>query len=433
MKAKMVFADEKGVIFDHPSLEMMGREGKDDYQIPGEDLIPLPEGTKFFTLPGRFPVGWDPMEKRRVMVETVDFEGKSVKPQAVSAFLPPGYARTFLPAISLQANCPTLPLWAYAALGWKDGKFVVTGVRVDPANHWDPMHYDDRVLMPLVKSRLQDSNNQLLDHLKQCAMEYHCLAAKNLFYGRWECPLPVSPVCNADCVGCISLQTDGKVPASHDRLNFLPQADEIVEIALSHLETAEEAVVSFGQGCEGEPLLQGSLIEEVIRRIRSETRKGVIHINTNASRPDEVVKLCRAGLNSMRVSINSAREDYYHRYYRPKGYNFSHVKESMKIASNYGIFTSINLLTFPGLTDQADELSSLLQFIEETRLGMVQWKNLNVDPDLYWSLISAHPKDVLGIRRTIREVREAFPRVVLGYFNQPREVIEKVRQNSFFS
>jgi hypothetical protein len=57
-------------------------------------------------------------------------------------------------------------------------------------------------------------------------MFYHCFAAKNIFVGRWEAPLPTSPTCNARCVGCLSLQ-EGECPASQDRIQFVPTPEEI--------------------------------------------------------------------------------------------------------------------------------------------------------------------------------------------------------------
>jgi wyosine [tRNA(Phe)-imidazoG37] synthetase (radical SAM superfamily) len=425
MSASLLFADERGEIFDHPSLKLMGRQGPALAPVPEEDLVPLPEGTKLFVVPGRYPAGWDPESGSSVVLDSIAWEGRRFRPRAVSAFLPPGYARTFLPATVLGPEHPDLPLWAYGAVGWKEGRFWAAGTRVDETDHWDPEHYDDRDLIPRVRQRRANSANRLLGHLERCALEYHCLAAKNLFYGRWECPLPVSPVCNADCVGCLSLQTGGTVPASHERLDFLPSAEELVEIAVPHLEKAAEAVVSFGQGCEGEPLLQAPLIAEVIRRIRRETTKGIIHINTNASRPDAVAKLCEAGLGSMRVSLNSAREDHYRRYYRPRGYGLQEVVASLKTASDCGIFTSVNLISFPGFTDQPSEMESLAELIGLTRLSMLQWKNMNMDPDLYIELMGPDWEKPLGIRRGIGEIRRRFPALILGYFNRPREVVEK--------
>ncbi|MBV5345336.1 MAG: hypothetical protein JZU63_07315, partial [Rhodoferax sp.] len=60
-------------------------------------------------------------------------------------------------------------------------------------------------------------------------------------------------------------------------------AQEIAAVAVPHLQRAEHAIVSFGQGCEGEPLLQAQTIAQAIRRIRKKTSRGTINLNSNAS------------------------------------------------------------------------------------------------------------------------------------------------------
>jgi hypothetical protein len=66
-------------------------------------------------------------------------------------------------------------------------------------------------------------------------------------------------------------------------VNFKPSQEEIVAISVKHLEEAPEAVISFGQGCEGEPLTEYQLIAASIREIRKRTDKGTINLNTNGS------------------------------------------------------------------------------------------------------------------------------------------------------
>ena len=65
-------------------------------------------------------------------------------------------------------------------------------------------------------------HNRLVKHLAEnCCLTYHCPAARNYFMGRWECPVPSSPACNANCVGCISFQpTDESIVSTQDRLNL---------------------------------------------------------------------------------------------------------------------------------------------------------------------------------------------------------------------
>jgi len=62
-------------------------------------------------------------------------------------------------------------------------------------------------------------------------------------------------------------------------------------VALFHIGNVKDAVVSFGQGCEGEPLLSGEAIEGAIRIVRQKTSRGVINLNTNASKPDTIKRL----------------------------------------------------------------------------------------------------------------------------------------------
>ncbi|MFQ5883134.1 MAG: radical SAM protein [Candidatus Methylomirabilales bacterium] len=413
-------ADQKGRIYDHPSLQMGGASGSEWVQVPDEELIPVPEGARLFTMPRAHPVGWS-----RVLdaFEVVKAVGRR-QAVAVAAFLPPGYMRTHLPAAfySDPAAAPYLPLWAYTAVGWRDGQFVAAGVRVDPLDHQEPWHYDDRTLLPLIAERLAEQpDNSLLLQLKRCATEYHCLCAKNAFYRRWEAPLPTAFACNAGCVGCISLQSEGLVPASHERVQKAPTVDEICAVALPHLNEADEAIVSFGQGCEGEPLLQGLLIEATVRRIKARTDLGTVHLNTNGSMPRVVERLCRAGLDSIRVSLNATQAEAYAAYYRPRHYRFADVVESIQKAKAHGCYTSINLLVFPGVSDREEEVEGLLRLVNETGLDLIQMKNLNIDPRRYLERLPPSRGKAIGMRELLRTLRREAPQVEIGYFNRPRE------------
>jgi MoaA/NifB/PqqE/SkfB family radical SAM enzyme len=238
--------------------------------------------------------------------------------------------------------------------------------------------------------------------------------------------VPVSPACNANCVGCISLQPDEEpIVSTQDRLTFLPTPEEIVEYTVPHLESAPFPIISFGQGCEGEPLLMWETIRDAIIEIRKHTAKGSININTNGSRPDAVRILCEAGLNSIRVSTNSARREIYMPYYRPNNYEFEDIVESLKIVNSYGGWTSINYFVFPGMTDSIAEYRALRELIQETGLKMIQWRNFNIDPDWYLGKIGvADTGDCVGVQQLMRLIHEEFPDLKFGYFNPP---IERIR------
>ena len=417
----LVFSDPEGRILDHPHLKLAGRSGDQMVRPLPSELVPLPMGSQLFILPGRIPIGWDEGKGSFMLSERMEMGRKEMACTPVAAFLPPGYVRTLLPATQLMAKAPTLPLWAYSSVGWKDGRFWATGLLIDPNPHWHPKYFgNDRLLSRKIDQVLKKNiENRLLLQLSRCALEYHCFAAKNVFFQRWECPLPTSPSCNADCMGCISLQPSECCPASQERIQFVPTVQEVLDVALPHLEKAEDGIVSFGQGCEGEPLMQWQLLERSIQKLREKTNRGTVNLNTNGSFPKRVRRLCEAGLDSIRVTLNSPHPDYYRRYHRPRGYAFKEIEDSLMVAKEKGVYTSINLLVFPGFTDREAEVAGLIALIKRTRVDLIQMRNLNIDPDLY--LKEMGRGEGMGISRMIETLKREFPSLQFGYFNRTKE------------
>jgi pyruvate-formate lyase-activating enzyme len=394
---------------------MIGRTGLSRRQPEAGDLTPLPYGSDLHVLPGRYPQGIHPATGK---VQTVYTFGR--KPvNAVSAFLAPAYTSCFLAAFHREEDAPTLPLYAYTALGWSSEGFQAAGVRVDPDPRQDPANFpeggqEDRNAETAVR---QNPDNRLLKHLAHCCSVYRCPAARNLFLGRYEAPLPTSTACNSRCVGCISLQEDSSIPCTQDRISFTPSPQEIAEVALMHINRCKKAIVSFGQGCEGEPLTNWKVLEATIRLIRHQTREGTINLNTNASMPDALIRLFEAGLDSIRVSLNSAREEFYNAYFKPVNYTLNDVIRSMEISREMGRFVSVNYFVFPGFTDEVAELSALEQLRDRTGFRMIQWRNLNIDPDLYLECLAWREGSALGVRKLMERLKERFPDLLHGYFN----------------
>src|SRR5207248_10881102 len=160
-----------------------------------------------------------------------------------------------------------------------------------------------------------------LRQLASCALEYRCFTAQHNFYERDEGAIPASSGCNARSIGCISEQPEDGAPSSHERRARAPGAEEMAQIGIEHLSRAPgRTMVSFGQGCEGEPLTRSREIAEAIRRMRAASLRGSINVNTNGSLPDHLELLIDAGLDSCRISLNSAHKPLYEAYYQPIGY-----------------------------------------------------------------------------------------------------------------
>lgn len=420
----MVYADAEGNIFEDIRYEAVGRSGYNVYPLTPEDFIELPNGSDLFTLPGRRPYGLN--------IETGEMDIRE-DVQAVASLNAPAYTQLYMAAFGTEEEgAPTLPLYCYTTVGWLDDKFYTTAVRIDPDIRQDLEHFDQEYIVKKTDERIaRHPGNRLIEHLgNNCSKRYCCPAARNFFLGRWECPIPISPACNSNCLGCISFQPqEHELTSPQDRLSFIPTVDEIVEFTIPHLETAERAIVSFGQGCEGEPLLVWQLIRDVIKRIREKTDKGIINVNTNGSKPKAVEELMKAGLNSIRVSTNSARKSIYEAYYLPNNYEFQDIRESARIVRQYGGWASINYFTFPGMTDQQEEYEALRDWIRYSDLSMIQWRNFNIDPDWYLGKIGVTElSEGMGIRTMMNKIREEFPHLAYGYFNPPKEVQMKYNE-----
>lgn len=414
----LLYSDGKGNIFEDLSLYAVGRSGWDAVDIPNEDWIELPEGGNLYELPGRHGIGIDVQSGDMRLCE---------KGWAVAAFIPPAYTGLYIAAYETTGNAPTLPLFCYTAAAWMDEKMYVPAVRIENDIRQESRGYDANNISSGMQSLLQAyPHNRLVKHLMEtCCATYHCPAARNLALGRWECPVPSSPACNANCIGCISFQPeDETIVSNQDRLTFKPSVAEIVEFTVPHLIEAPYPLVSFGQGCEGEPLLMWDTLRDAILEIRKHTQRGSININTNGSKPDAVKALCEAGLNSIRVSTNSARERIYTPYYRPNNYVFDDIVESLKVVNDFGGWSSINYFVFPGITDCVEEFEALRKLIKKTGLKMIQWRNFNIDPDWYLGQMNlTDTGEAMGIKNLMQRIHEEFPDLKYGYFNPSMERI----------
>ncbi|MDO4203357.1 MAG: radical SAM protein [Selenomonadaceae bacterium] len=406
-----LYADEEGNILDIPGLGAMGRIGSQEIILKPEDLIPLPPGSDLMFMPGRQAVGC-----------SSDGEVLPVAGLAVAAIIPPGYTRTHVPAYRIDSenedSSKPLPLYGYTAVAVYNDELYVAAIHTDEQNDkWNPEHYNTKNLTKLVKKVKKDlAGNRLVEHLSNCALTWHCQTAENLFYHRWEAGIPASPVCNAKCLGCISLQPAECCPSPQSRIKFRPTAKEIAEIGVYHLTVAPEGIVSFGQGCEGEPSLSADNIADGIKAIREKTDKGQININTNGGFTAGIKKIVDAGLNSMRVSIISARPDSYKAYYRCS-YELSAVKESIRYALEHDVYVSLNLLYFPGFNDRAEEVAAWQDFLKELPVQMIQMRNLNIDPDWFLRTMPEAQSDAIGTARFMNALKEAQPDIVIGSFS----------------
>ncbi len=423
-----VVANKEGQIFELEGYGAVGMAGSSLVLLTSDNTINMPHGGELMFLPDRSPVLFNMKENRfEILGENPYVPGEMIFP--VAAFNSPGYVLSYVSAYSENNSAEPLPLFSYGAVGWHRGKFRSAAILVDKEPRQDlRLMKQEKILAGVRKMRKAMPSNRLREHLEKCALKYGCPAGKNFFLGRYEAPLPTSRNCNARCLGCISLQKDSGIQHSQERISFTPSPEEIAEVALAHIKRVKKSIVSFGQGCEGDPLLAADAVEPAIHMIRSATGHGTINMNTNGSRPDILEKLFDAGLDSVRVSMNSIRKECYDAYFQPKGYCFSDVLKVIDNAVCRGKFVSVNYLNCPGFTDTPEEMEALASFIKEHPINMIQWRNLNFDPARYWKIMNSVTKhgEPVGMKNVLRQIQKSFPGLKFGYFNPPKEMF-KVR------
>ena len=171
--------------------------------------------------------------------------------------------------------------------------------------------------------------------------------------------------------------------------------------------------------------MRAKILAESISLIRKQTDSGTINLNTNAYSPDKVKLLADRGLDSIRVSINSLQEKFYSSYFKPKGYGLKQVLASVRAASQRGLFVSLNLLVFPGLSDSPREINLLSGFLSRGYVNMVQWRNLCIDAQFLLNNIDQPSQSPEGVYGMIRQIRKKYPKLIFGYFNLPKERFSK--------
>ncbi len=357
-----------------------------------DELIPAPAGTVEMLLQQRSPL------------TTI---GPIAGRYAIAVALPAGYTRLLLPAYAADRRAPALPLFGYTFACVVDDRLHVAAMRTDESDDWEPRRFGAGELEQLVARRLaRDPQNRVLHQVALCSREYGCFTAQNVFLERGEAALPVSPKCNARCIGCISEQEpDAGVPSPQARIADEAAARELARVAVDHLERVEDGIVSFGQGCEGEPLLRSVTIAAAIEAIRKSRPNGTINLNTNGSLPAALERCIDAGLDAVRISLNSFRPRVYAEYYRPQGYGLEDVFGSVRLALSRGVRVSLNLLTHPGVTDDEDEIAAMAAFLGSSPVAMVQTRTLNIDPAAYFAAVG-RPRAPLGMRRAIERIGE---------------------------
>ena len=87
----------------------------------------------------------------------------------------------------------------------------------------------------------------------------------------------------------------------------------------------------------------------------------------------------------------------------------------------YAVFPLIRQI--PEAFRYTEEAEAFLAFLKDRPISMIQWRNLNFDPLRYCQIMSQVTKHgtPIGMKSLLDSIHEAFPKLIYGYFNPPKE------------
>lgn len=423
---RLLLASGEGEFFEHPTLEVP--PALDTERLPlelgGPELFRVsPSGTRLMPLVGCRPVGWDPVHQRRVRVEAVERNARSLEVWAAGASLPPDWLCLRAPSTEPPPGAPAHPQPGYCEVGGCEGEVLVAASNLYPASRPDAPTFDTPDLPSRVQRRLAGSpGNRVLRRLAHCALEYSCRLAQNFFYKRGTTFLPVSGACDIECRGCASLGTSHESAAAQGRQHGTARVEDLLGVAGDHLREVPDGAVTFGMGAGGDPRLALERIERTILVLRTRTSAGWLNVDTQAGLPSSVGRLFTAGLTSVLVGLNSALRERYEDRYRCVGATFDNLRGCLGVARGKGGRIFLGLEVLPGFSDQPSELEALVGLISEFRVDGVQLRSLVGDPQGLCG-ISLAEEAALGIGEFLRQLRTRVPGLWLGTADLPAPAV----------
>lgn len=339
-----------------------------------EQGIPLPPLAKVVPLPDRDALGIDRLGRPRSL---------GAGRWAVAAILGPGHLRTRLPAYIGRDDAAPLEAQGYAAVAaGVDGTLIVaavpTGERPAPAAP------TEAVLAAAITAGLRaHPSSAALRQLARRARELEDAGSAALFLG----------------------QGDGLLPVVGERIT----GADLAEIAIAHL-AAGGSGVTFGLTGDPDPLVRPRVVADAAGRIRSAVPTARIAVRSNAAAPAAIARVAEAGVDTLVVSLTSARPETYERLRPDRDIRWPEVRGGIRQAVASGLSVTIELLVLPGLTDRAEEADALVALLRELPSGSrVRLRDLAADPYL---VLRANPgSQPLGVEVLLARLRAEAPLV----------------------
>ena len=401
---RAVHADRGGriLVADHPALAFDGVKA-----VPFADAIPLPPETPVVAIEREALASERSGRPRRLGAGRL----------TAAALLAPGHLRTLLPAYVDEPGKADLAPRQYAAVAADESGALFVAATLIEANAV-PTHTKAEIAAKVAEGLRKSPGDRLVRQLARCAREYGCRPAAGAFFGEGECALPIAAPANERPPASIAPKRDGEAEPT-EAAAFHPNTEEIAERAIAHF-AAGGAIASFGQACEGEPLLAAREVEEAVAQIRLRTRDGMVHLTTNGSLPAGLRRLRSAGLDSLSIRLLSARAGTYESLHGPDGYRFPDIRATLRLAIELRLAVTLHFLVLPGVFDRPEELADLIALLAELPAGSTLIvRDLHSDPLRTLARLHSRGVEPVGVAASIERIRREASHVRIGAFLRP--------------
>jgi hypothetical protein len=383
-----VHSERSGRIFVSADYGATGLDGPGPLAL--ERAVPLPPDARLVPLADRAAVGID----RRGLPRPL-----GPARWAVAAILRPGHLRTHLPACAPAGDVAPLDPLPYAAVAADAlGEVVVAAVALGGR----PRDSADDLASRITARLKAEPSNRLLRQLARCAREYECPAARNAFFGRGDCALPLGAPSNDQATPDIALRRrEEHAPLEPTALQV--GAADAAAVANAHFRSGGTSV-SFGQACEGEPLGLVRTVAETASLISRPSGAEIV-LRTNGSSAAALARACDAGIDRVVIPLASAHGPTYERVHGPIGYRWTDVRATLRETASLKVALTVELLSLPGLTDRDAEARALIAVLGELPAGSALVPvDLASDP---YALLARLPSDgeTIGIAALLDRLR----------------------------
>ena len=325
-------------------------------------------------------------------------------------------ARTCPPTPRPRRNrCPSSATRAIA--GWR-GRLYAAAIR--PMTPPLAAHRLQRAAAraPVHERLAAEPENRVLAHHAHCALDYACPTASNLFLGAGKARSRSLRAATRAASAASPSRRKTSLVSPQDRLTFLPTVEEIVAVgvriwsgARRHLQLRARAARA-SRCCR-----RGASSRRYARCARGPL------VGRSTSTPTPAIRArCNASTTPGWTLCAPARSRRGARpttpITAPSATRFDDVKRSLILAREAGVYTSINLLCFPGLIDCEDEVEALLASCARRACGWSSCATSTSIPRCSGHVSPAHWR-AAGHARADRDAAPRAPEVEIGNFSRP--------------